>query len=41
MMGIACLGLNGGPTCTHSEAFSFQVAMDDQAETERLWNAVI
>lgn len=41
VMGIACLGLNGGPTFTHSEAFSFQVAMDDQAQTERLWNAIV
>ncbi|MBU0893633.1 MAG: VOC family protein, partial [Gammaproteobacteria bacterium] len=35
VMGIPCLGLNGGPTFTHSEAFSFQVATDDQAETDR------
>lgn len=41
VMGIACLGLNGGPGITHSEAFSFQVATDDQAETDRLWNAII
>jgi len=41
VMGIACLGLNGGPTLTHSEAFSFQVATDDQAETELLWNAIV
>ncbi|MBU0828711.1 MAG: VOC family protein, partial [Gammaproteobacteria bacterium] len=32
---------NGGPTFTHSEAFSFQVATDDQAETDRLWNAIV
>ena len=36
-----CLGLNGGPEFKHSEAFSFQVATDDQAETDRLWNAII
>ncbi|MGO4700752.1 VOC family protein [Dyella sp. 2RAB6] len=41
VMGIPCLGLNGGPMFKHSEAFSFQVATDDQAETDRLWNAVI
>jgi len=41
VMGIACLGLNGGPAFTHSEAFSFQVATDDQEETDRLWNAIV
>ena len=41
VMGIPCLGLNGGPAFRHSEAFSFQVATDDQAETDRLWNAII
>jgi 2-polyprenyl-6-hydroxyphenyl methylase/3-demethylubiquinone-9 3-methyltransferase len=39
--GIPCVGLNGGPEFTHSEAFSFQIATDDQAETDRLWNAII
>ena len=39
--GIPCLGLNGGPTFKHSEAFSFQIATDDQAETDRLWNAIV
>nr|WP_315415216.1 VOC family protein [uncultured Pseudomonas sp.] len=41
VMGIPCIGLNGGPIFTHSEAFSFQVATDDQAETDRYWNAII
>ena len=41
VMGIPCLGLNGGPTFRHSEAFSFQVATDDQAETDRLWDAIV
>lgn len=41
VMGIPCLGLNGGPTFKHNEAFSFQVATDDQAETDRLWNAIV
>ena len=41
IMGIPCIGLNGGPEFKHSEAFSFQVATDDQAETDRLWNAII
>jgi len=39
--GIPCLGLNGGPQVKHSEAFSFQIATDDQAETDRLWNAIV
>lgn len=41
LMGVACLGLNGGPHFKHSEAFSFQIATDDQAETDRLWNAIV
>jgi predicted 3-demethylubiquinone-9 3-methyltransferase (glyoxalase superfamily) len=41
VMGIPCLGLNGGPVFQHNEAFSFQVAADDQAETDRLWHAII
>lgn len=41
VMGIECIGLNGGPEFTHSEAFSFQVATADQAETDRYWNAII
>ena len=41
VVGIPCLGLNGGPVFTHSEAFSFQIATDDQAETDRLWNAIV
>jgi predicted 3-demethylubiquinone-9 3-methyltransferase (glyoxalase superfamily) len=41
VMGIPCVGLNGGPEFKHSEAFSFQVATDDQAETDRLWNAIV
>ena len=41
VMGIPCMGLNGGPVFQHNEAFSFQVATDDQAETDRLWNAII
>src|SRR5678815_1301689 len=39
--GIPCIGLNGGPEFKHSEAFSFQIATDDQAETDRLWNAIV
>ena len=41
VMGIPCLGLNGGPAFPQTEAFSFQVATDDQAETDRLWYAII
>ena len=39
--GIPCIGLNGGPAFTHTEAFSFQIATDDQEETDRLWNAIV
>jgi predicted 3-demethylubiquinone-9 3-methyltransferase (glyoxalase superfamily) len=41
VLGIPCLGINGGPAMKHNEAFSFQVATDDQAETDRLWNAIV
>ncbi len=41
VMGIPCLGLNGGPAFKHSEAFSFQVATVDQAATDRYWNAIV
>jgi predicted 3-demethylubiquinone-9 3-methyltransferase (glyoxalase superfamily) len=41
VMGIPCIGLNGGPIFPHTEAFSFQVATDDQAETDRYWNAIV
>ena len=39
--GVACLGLNGGTAFKHNEAFSFQIATDDQAETDRLWHAIV
>jgi predicted 3-demethylubiquinone-9 3-methyltransferase (glyoxalase superfamily) len=39
--GIPCIGLNGGPEIKHNEAFSFQIATDDQAETDRYWNAIV
>jgi len=39
--GIPCVGLNGGPVFKHSEAFSFQISTEDQAETDRLWNAIV
>lgn len=41
VMGIPCLGLNGGAAFKHNESFSFQVATDDQAETDRLWDAIV
>ena len=41
VLGIPCVGLNGGPMFQHNEAFSFQVATEDQAETDRLWNAIV
>jgi predicted 3-demethylubiquinone-9 3-methyltransferase (glyoxalase superfamily) len=39
--GVACLGINGGTAFAQSEAFSFQIATDDQAETDRYWNAIV
>ena len=41
VMGIPCLGLNGGPAFKHNEAFSFQIATDDQEETDSYWNAIV
>ena len=41
VLGQSFVGLNGGPEFTHDEAFSFQVATEDQAETDRLWNAIV
>src|SRR3954471_6215081 len=41
VVGIPCLGLNGGPHFRHSEAFSFQIATDNQEETDRYWNAIV
>jgi predicted 3-demethylubiquinone-9 3-methyltransferase (glyoxalase superfamily) len=41
VMGIPCVGLNGGPSIKHNWAFSFQVATADQAETDRYWNAIV
>ena len=41
VLGVACLGLNGGPVFKQSEAFSFLVTTEDQAETDRYWNAVV
>lgn len=41
VLGIPCLGLNGGPAFKHSEAFSFQIATADQDETDRYWNAIV
>ncbi len=39
--GIPCIGLNGGPQFPQTEAFSFQIATEDQAETDRYWNAIV
>ncbi|MCT4714776.1 VOC family protein [Enterobacteriaceae bacterium H18W14] len=39
--GVPCIGLNGGPHFKHNEAFSFQIATDDQEETDRYWNAIV
>src|SRR5688572_9624843 len=41
VLGIPCLGLNGGPAFKHNEAFSFQIATADQAETDRYWDAIV
>ncbi len=39
--GVACLGINGGPVFKHTEAFSFQIATENQEETDRYWNAIV
>ena len=39
--GVPCIGLNGGDTFKHSEAFSFQICTEDQEETDRYWNAIV
>jgi predicted 3-demethylubiquinone-9 3-methyltransferase (glyoxalase superfamily) len=39
--GIQCMGINGGPTFKQSESFSFQIATDDQEETDKYWNAIV
>jgi predicted 3-demethylubiquinone-9 3-methyltransferase (glyoxalase superfamily) len=41
VLGIPCIGLNGGPMFKHCEAFSFQVTTDTQTETDRYWNAIV
>src|SRR5687767_178220 len=41
VLGIPCIGLNGGPVFKHNEAFSFQIATKDQEETDRYWNAIV
>ena len=41
VVGVPCVGLNGGPAFKHSEAFSFQIITEDQAETDRYWNAIV
>jgi predicted 3-demethylubiquinone-9 3-methyltransferase (glyoxalase superfamily) len=41
VMGIPCIGLNGGPIFKQSEAFSFQISTDNQEETDRYWNAIV
>ena len=41
VVGVSCLGLNGGQAFTHSEAFSFQIATEDQQETDRYWDAIV
>ncbi len=41
VVGIPCIGLNGGPIFPHTEAFSFQIATEDQAETDKYWNAIV
>jgi 2-polyprenyl-6-hydroxyphenyl methylase/3-demethylubiquinone-9 3-methyltransferase len=41
VLGLPCVGLNGGPAFKHSEAFSFQVITDNQSETDRYWNALV
>lgn len=41
VVGVPCVGLNGGPAFKHSEAFSFQIITEDQEETDRYWNAIV
>lgn len=41
VVGVPCVGVNGGPAFKHSEAFSFQILTEDQAETDRYWNAIV
>src|SRR5262245_56964664 len=41
VVGIPCMGINGGPHFKQSEAFSFQISTEDQAETDRYWNAIV
>ena len=41
VMGIPCLGLNGGPAFKPTEAFSFQIITEDQSETDRYWKAIV
>lgn len=41
VLGLPCIGLNGGPAFKPNEAFSFQVATDDQAQTDRYWDAIV
>ena len=41
VLGIPCLGINGGSVLSRSEAFSFQIATDNQEETDRYWNAIV
>lgn len=41
VVGIPCIGINGGPTFKQSEAFSFQIATEDQGETDKYWNAIV
>lgn len=41
VVGVPCLGLNGGDAFRHSEAFSFQIATEDQEETDRYWDAIV
>ncbi|HVR91127.1 MAG TPA: VOC family protein [Novosphingobium sp.] len=41
VLGIKCIGLNGGPAFPHTQAFSFQIATDSQEETDRYWNAIV
>jgi predicted 3-demethylubiquinone-9 3-methyltransferase (glyoxalase superfamily) len=41
VVGIPCVGINGGPHFKQSEAFSFQISTEDQAETDRYWNAIV
>lgn len=41
VVGIPCIGINGGTRFKHNESFSFQIATESQEETDRYWDAIV